>query len=95
MVTIQRIREAVAEAAPHYPILRVELFGSYATGHATEDSDVDVLIKKTSAFTLFDMCGFELRLEKSLGVHVDVVIDSPQTLSELHIERRMPLYVRP
>ncbi len=94
MVTVQRIKEAVAEAAPHYPILRVDLFGSYAAGRATEESDVDVLIKKTPNFTLFDMCGFELRLEKSLGLNVDVVIDSPQTLSELIIERQVPLYVR-
>ena len=45
MKSIEAIRNAVTQAAMDYPIKRVDLFGSYANGHAREDSDVDFLVE--------------------------------------------------
>ncbi len=38
---MEEIVQAVREAAGAYPVPRVYLFGSYANGIATEESDVD------------------------------------------------------
>ncbi|PIY69099.1 hypothetical protein COY90_02425 [Candidatus Roizmanbacteria bacterium CG_4_10_14_0_8_um_filter_39_9] len=56
-----------------YHIKKASLFGSYARGEATVDSDVDVLIDPPERMTLFDLAGMKLDLEKILCKSVDVV----------------------
>lgn len=92
MLNIDAIRDAVAQVAPAYPILRVDLFGSYADGKAGSASDVDVLIQKRRPFSLLQMCEFGQRLEELLGVKVDIVIENQQGNPELLIDRKVPLY---
>jgi len=41
---LQQISDGVRQAAREFPIRKAELFGSYARGTATEDSDVDLLV---------------------------------------------------
>ena len=43
--TLEQIRDAVAPIAEKYQIPAVYLFGSYARGTATEESDLDFLIE--------------------------------------------------
>ncbi len=45
MLTIDEIREKSKSVFMMYPVNRVALFGSYAKGLQTEDSDIDLLIK--------------------------------------------------
>lgn len=48
--------------AEHFTNLRV--FGSAATGHDTEQSDIDFLVdSKNKAYTLFDLSGLYYALE--------------------------------
>lgn len=94
MLTLSRIQDAVAEIAPQFSIHRVELFGSYASGRAESTSDVDVLIGKSPAFTLFDLCRFTSLLENKLGLPVDAVIDTPETTRDLIVDRKVTLYER-
>jgi predicted nucleotidyltransferase len=56
-----------------YHIRKASLFGSYARGEATMESDVDVLIDPPEKMTLFDLAGMKLDLEKTLCKSVDVV----------------------
>lgn len=56
-----------------YNIKKASLFGSYARGEETEDSDVDILIEPPEKMTLFDLAGMKLDLEKLLDKSVDVV----------------------
>jgi len=50
-------------------VVRAGIFGSYARGEAKKKSDIDILIevKKTKKFSLFDLAGLEIRLEKKIG----------------------------
>lgn len=48
MLSLEQIRHAVAPLAEHYGLDRVFLFGSYARGEATEESDVDLRIDRGS-----------------------------------------------
>ena len=56
--TVQEIQSRVMPVAQKYGIKAVFLFGSYAKGTATEDSDIDLLI---------DTSGTALRSLLSLG----------------------------
>ena len=45
MLTVQQIADGVRIASREYPVRRVELFGSYASGKNTIHSDVDLLVE--------------------------------------------------
>ena len=65
------------------------LFGSTARGEAGEGSDVDVFIEtdEASRFSLVELVGIKLLLERRLGVPVDVTTrDSLDPLLRERIE---------
>ena len=60
MFTLETIRGAVRIAADQYPVKRVDLFGSYAKGTATEESDIDFLVEfGESPVSFFKICGLQ------------------------------------
>ena len=73
MLTIEKIRTAVAKVGKKYGIRNAYLFGSYARGEADEDSDVDILIDRGKIDGLVELSGFRLDLVDELGVEVDVL----------------------
>lgn len=93
MKSIEAIRNAVTQAAMDYPIKRVDLFGSYANGHAREDSDVDFLVEfSESPVSLFKISGFQATLSELLQMDVDVVEAPLASDSMLHIDRTVHVY---
>jgi len=54
-------------------ITRAAIFGSFARGEATADSDIDILIEFERVMTLFDIVGLKQELEDALGRKVDLV----------------------
>jgi predicted nucleotidyltransferase len=74
MYSIPEISKIVSPIARSYGINRLSVFGSYARGDATPDSDIDFLIiDKGSLCGLFQLAGFELALEEALNTPVDVM----------------------
>jgi predicted nucleotidyltransferase len=59
------------------PIETAWLFGSYARGEATDESDVDILVRFTenNDISLFDHAGMMVDLEDLLEKKVDLVED--------------------
>jgi hypothetical protein len=55
-------------------IARVRLFGSYARGDATAESDVDLLVELSRPLGL-DFFGIEIDLAERLGVKVDLLTE--------------------
>jgi len=93
MLNIETIQSAVHEAASHYPVKRVELFGSYANGTATEKSDVDLLVEfKESPISVLKICGFQQTVIDLLSMHVDVVELPLQKTSGLLIDKKVCVY---
>ena len=74
MLTRDRICDAVRTVAPQYEIDQVYLFGSYARGDATEESDCDFRIVGGNIPTLFELGGLYEELIESLGCQVDIVL---------------------
>ena len=52
---------------------RVYLFGSYARGDCTENSDIDFRIDKGSLKGMFALCGLYTEIEEALQTRVDVL----------------------
>lgn len=71
--TTDQIREIVIPIAVAYGIRSMSLFGSYARGEATEDSDVDILIDRGAIRTAFQMGGLYADLAEGLGKELDLV----------------------
>lgn len=71
--TINQIRSIVAPIAKEYGVASVALFGSYATGMATAESDIDLKIEKGQLRSLFQICGLRLALEDALQRPVDLL----------------------
>ena len=54
----------------------VRIFGSYARGDVTADSDVDLLVTLEAGRDLLDLVGLTQELEKALKRKVDVVTEN-------------------
>ena len=74
--TLDEIKEKTIPIAVKYGVSRMSLFGSYARGEATDESDVDLLINKGEIKGLIDFVDFIHDLEQSLKCNVDVVTTS-------------------
>lgn len=71
--TIDDIRNKTVPIAKEFGISRMSLFGSYARGEATDDSDVDLYIDRGKLSNLLQYFAFVDELENALHCHVDVV----------------------
>jgi predicted nucleotidyltransferase len=66
-------REAILEIASRYGARDVRIFGSVARRDATDDSDLDLVVRFDRGRTLLDQGGFLMELRELLGMKVDVV----------------------
>lgn len=75
--TIDEIKELVAPVAKKYNLEKVYLFGSYARGEATENSDVDLRIDgDRDIHSLFELSGLFLDLQDALKKPIDLITTS-------------------
>lgn len=71
--TIEEIKAIVEPIARKYGVARVYLFGSYARGDISENSDVDFRVDKGSLKGMFALCGLYTEIEEALQMKVDVL----------------------
>ena len=73
-LSLDYIRRVLAEYFADKPVERVELFGSYARGEATVESDLDLLLSRStdSKLNLFDLVDYKEDLENKLQLKVDL-----------------------
>jgi uncharacterized protein len=77
MLTTEQIKQTVSEYFKDKPVKKVYLFGSYARGEATEDSDVDLLVdlKENAGITYFTLGGYLADMQDAFRRKVDLVPD--------------------
>jgi predicted nucleotidyltransferase len=73
-------REAIREIVASHHALNARVFGSVLHGEDTDDSDLDLLVDTTSETSLLDIAKIQNRLQKLLGISVDVL--TPKALPE-------------
>jgi uncharacterized protein len=69
---LERLRQYLPELKRKYPISRMGVFGSYARGEATENSDIDVAVELNGPMGL-NFVAMANEIEDLLGAKVDVV----------------------
>ena len=72
-MSLQRMQDIIAEYFKTQPIQKAWLFGSYARGEQTADSDIDILIQPDKSVGLFKLSGMHLDLQELLNLEVDLV----------------------
>ena len=78
----------VVSLAEQYGAKKVSLFGSYARGEATADSDIDILLDK-GAIRGMQVLDFQQELSDRLGKPVDIVTTagaSERFLEKIHAD---------
>lgn len=82
MISPDNIRSLVNKIATTYQPDKIMLFGSYATGQATEDSDVDLLIIKETGVPRHQRGREVRRFLYGLKIPMDIVVATPQELEQ-------------
>lgn len=78
MITLADISSAVSRVLPRYDVREAYLFGSFARGEQTPDSDIDLRLACGDGMTFGALYQLSLDLEDELGRKVDIVTNPPQ-----------------
>lgn len=68
-------RDEITRLAAQYGAHDVRIFGSVARGDATEESDVDFLVRLDPDRSLLDLGGLLMDLRDLLGAKVDLIAE--------------------
>jgi len=79
MISRQAIRKFANEVARRFKPARIILFGSYAYGRPTADSDVDLLVVMPCKGRSLD-AAFDVRLAVEAGFPLDLIVRTPAEL---------------
>jgi predicted nucleotidyltransferase len=71
---IAQLRRMEPDLRRRYPIRELGIFGSYAHGRQTNDSDLDVVVDLADGIGLLDLAGLQHELSDALGLKVDLVM---------------------
>lgn len=82
--SVDEIKKIIAPIAEKYQVAQVYLFGSFARGDYSEESDIDIRIEKGKLKGMFALCGFYTEVSEALGRKVDVLTTG--SLSEEFLE---------
>jgi len=77
--TVDTILDRAKPILKKYKVKKAGIFGSYARGDASPDSDIDFLIETFKPITLFTFFDMNEELEKVLGKKVDIM--TPRSLN--------------
>lgn len=78
MITPADISSAVSRVLPRYDVREAHLFGSFARGEQTPDSDIDLRLACGDNMTFDALYQLSLDLEDELERKVDIVTNPPQ-----------------
>jgi predicted nucleotidyltransferase len=92
--TLDQIRELVEPVAIKLKLQRLWVYGSYARGEQTENSDIDLLMDDTAStvVSLYDLVNISDEFEKVFNKKIDLV--STGALFHRHTQAGNPDFVR-
>lgn len=80
MITLADISSAVSRVLPLYDVREAYLFGSFARGEQTPDSDIDLRLVCDDTMTFGTLYELSLELEMELGRKIDIVTNPPELM---------------
>lgn len=78
MISLADISSSVSRVLARYDVREAYLYGSFARGDQTPDSDIDLRLVCGAAMTFGTLYELSLELEKELGRKVDIVTNPPE-----------------
>ena len=78
MISLTDISTAVCRVLVRYDVREAYLFGSFARGEQTPESDIDLRLACGATMTFGTLYELSLELEKELGRKVDIVSNPPE-----------------
>lgn len=77
IMSTQTMTQLIAEYFKTQPVLKAWIFGSYARGEETPESDVDILVEfdKDARVSLMKHAGMIVDLEQKLNRPIDLVVN--------------------
>ena len=78
MISLDYISSAVCGVLAQYDVSEAYLFGSFARGEQTPDSDIDLRLACGNTMTFGTLYELSHELEKELGRKVDIVTNPPE-----------------
>lgn len=92
--TIDEIKKCIEPIAEKYHLKAVYIFGSYARGEASDDSNIDILIDREGSIikSAFDMGGLYEDLSSYLGKEIGLI--TLQTLEQKNTQEQTPWFVQ-
>lgn len=92
-LSLDIISKGIKKISMEYPIKKVSLFGSYADGSFTDESDIDLLVEfSTRHVSLFTLSSLKLGLEELFNKNVDVIHAPLPDDAMLEIEKELVIY---
>ena len=80
MPTKETIQKVVRDVVKEYDIKEAYLFGSYARGEETPQSDIDLRFLCGKTLRIQDLYHIEKELEKKLGKSIEIISAPPKEL---------------
>jgi predicted nucleotidyltransferase len=72
-MTIDEIKKIITPLVTPYPVVsRVILFGSYARGEQTDNSDIDLVIDSNNTLSYWDLLGLSGDIIRKMPIKADV-----------------------
>ena len=87
MVNAATIKSAVVAAVAPYDVQEAYLYGSYARGEQSEDSDIDLRFLCGRNIDFGQLSDIQKELESALGKHVDIATAPPDQMRKSFYER--------
>jgi predicted nucleotidyltransferase len=81
MISLDYISSAVSRVLAQYDVSEAFLFGSFARGEQTPNSDIDLRLACGNTMTFGALYELSHELEKELGRKVDIVTNPPERMS--------------
>ena len=78
MISLDYLSSAVSRVLAQYDVSEAYLFGSFARGEQTPDSDIDLRLICGNTMTFGTLYELSHELEKELGRKVDIVTNPPE-----------------
>lgn len=82
MTTQEQIKQALHEELRGHDIKEAYLFGSYARGDQTPDSDIDLRFLCGENISFGELYDIQLALEEKLGIGLDIVTAPPSQMRQ-------------
>jgi len=70
---IEKLKPKIVKVLKRNGVKRAGIFGSYARGEQTENSDVDILVEFGKDVSLFNFVSVKLEVENLIGKKIDLV----------------------